>query len=291
MFAQFLAAVRGTGQGKITLICGGEKGRLLAGLGAVDETLAFESLPMEDAYSDRTIADCRLPGQLARAGAGRCGLLVSCLGADDPLARQRLNSLCGAGRSLYLPVRPPAGWQRHLVDLWCEMADIARGPVEPWPVRPEWSADARVALGRLGVGEHDQFVIVHPGSGSPAKCWPLEHFVALAGAIAPLRAVFVLGPVELERWGGTVAEITSRFPTIVAPSLTLLAGLCGEAVALVGNDSGPAHLAATVGTPTVALFGPTSAVHFAPLGLHVTVMSASSIQGISVASVAARLRK
>jgi heptosyltransferase III len=86
---------------------------------------------------------------------------------------------------------------------------------------------------------------LHPYSGSPAKNWPLENFQALAR----------LEPFE---W------CQDRFD-----DLGELAGWLSGARLFVGNDSGITHLAAAVGTPTLALFGPTDPAVWAPRGAHV----------------------
>ena len=66
-----------------------------------------------------------------------------------------------------------------------------------------------------------------------------------------------------------------------AGTITLVAG----AAALVGNDSGAAHLAAAVGAPTVVLFGPASPTHFAPLGRSVTCLSGDTMDDIAASRV------
>lgn len=112
-----------------------------------------------------------------------------------------------------------------------------------------------------------------PGSGSAAKCWPRGHWLALAARLAaagvPLGVV--VGPAEAERgevrewpWPAGAALLAERTPVELARSL-------GGARGFVGNDSGPTHLAAMLGVPTVAVFGPTDPAVWAPPGPHVQV--------------------
>ena len=104
--------------------------------------------------------------------------------------------------------------------------------------------------------------------------------------------VFVLGPAELDRWpDGDIRRLDSEFATVKSPSLVALAGLLGGAVAYVGNDSGVSHLSAAVGAPSVALFGPTRAEHFAPLGPAVRVIQADRLADISPAEVEAAVER
>lgn len=104
-------------------------------------------------------------------------------------------------------------------------------------------------------------VAVHPGSGSPKKCWPGEKFGALiqwmhTHLAAPV--VLVQGPAEERTMDAVVS--TLKGPVLVRAAhleLRRLAALLERCAAYVGNDSGVTHLAACVGVPTVAVFGPT----------------------------------
>ena len=114
--------------------------------------------------------------------------------------------------------------------------------------------------------------LIHPGSGSPRKNWPIERFVELSLKLGERghRVVWVRGPAEgtlSEEWEG---ERLDR------PSLSTLAATRSGARVFIGNDSGVSHLAAAVGAPTVALFGPTLAAVWRPDGPRVQVVSTSS---------------
>lgn len=137
--------------------------------------------------------------------------------------------------------------------------------------------------GRLdGPGERGLPVLLVPGAGHRAKQWPLERFVALAGALrgAGHTVVWILGPAEQER--GMVLPETE---VVCRPrDLEALAALLRSARLVVGNDSGPAHLAAMYGAPVLSLFGPTDPVVWRPLGAEV-LGSPSGLEGISVDQV------
>jgi len=70
----------------------------------------------------------------------------------------------------------------------------------------------------------------------------------------------------------------------------VLAGVLAGAETYLGNDSGVSHLAAAVGTPTLALFGPTDARHFRPVGRRVRCIEAPNMEGIGAGEVLAVLR-
>jgi hypothetical protein len=288
----------------IILLAGGEKARLLTGLGVVDQAMDFESLPMHEVFADTPPAVCRLPGLL-----GRYDRLMSCFPTGDGRAEARLAEMCGATAATFLPVRPPADCPGHLTDLWADMLGLAaasgpkHGPHSrsgvpplstdlatptPWVVPDAWRRQAAALLAERGIDPARPFVAIHPGAGDQAKCWPLERFVAVASALraAGTPAVFVLGPVELERWGPAVAgPLGKQFPVVSGPDLPALTGLLSAATCYLGNDSGASHLAAAVGTPTVALFGPTDPRHFRPLGRCVRVVAEATMDDIDVVDV------
>jgi ADP-heptose:LPS heptosyltransferase len=109
-------------------------------------------------------------------------------------------------------------------------------------------------------------VLIFPGSGHPMKCWPMVQFFQLARWLHDhgLSPRFVLGPAEIER--GISAE---GFPTIRPKSLPDLQETLHNSGFVIGNDSGPMHLAGMLGIPGLALFGPTSSTRWAPEGVAV----------------------
>jgi len=267
LFAQLLDALRARRGGPVLLAAGAEKANLLAGLGAIDEAADFDGLPLA-------------------SSSGGCDLLVSCLCPADPAERQRLAAAAGASEAIFLPVRPPAGFEGHLLDFWAGRAGVGRIAPPCWAVPDAWRDAAREASIAAGAALGRQVILIHPGSGGRDKNWPLDRFCALARQTG--RApVFVVGPTELDWWGPEVIERLAReFPTIVAPPLATLAGLAAGAGAYVGNDSGPTHLAAGVGTPTVGLFGATDPAQFAPRGRRVRVLADDDLTGLDVRAVA-----
>ena len=114
-----------------------------------------------------------------------------------------------------------------------------------------------------------QPVLIHPGSGGRAKYWPLRCFLDAGRQVQELGCgvCFIVGPVELERWAsGELDAIRAEFPLIECPEPDELVALLTATAAFVSNDSGPAHLASLLGTPTVTIFGPTSTIVWRPRG-------------------------
>jgi lipopolysaccharide heptosyltransferase II len=105
----------------------------------------------------------------------------------------------------------------------------------------------------------ERIVVMHAGATWPAKQWGTEQYAELAMGLARREAVRILltgGPRDDE----TLAEVERKAQGAAtrAGHLTLreLAALLSLADAFVGNDGGPMHMSAAVGTPTVGIFGP-----------------------------------
>jgi ADP-heptose:LPS heptosyltransferase len=106
---------------------------------------------------------------------------------------------------------------------------------------------------------------IHPGSGSPGKNWPPENFAGVADwAAARANILLLSGPAE--RGAEEIRKAMKKAAPFVADNLPLtrLAGVLNWSRAYLGNDSGITHLAASLGVPTVALFGPTDPAVWGP---------------------------
>jgi ADP-heptose:LPS heptosyltransferase len=150
---------------------------------------------------------------------------------------------------------------------------------------PEASEGHKIGSGLSEVGP---FLGLHPGSGSERKNWPKENFLEVArGAFRlwGLASVVLIGPAEegqREFW------TKAREPFLsVREGLSILeaAHILRRATLYVGNDSGITHLAAALGVPVIALFGPTDPRRWAPRGDRVEIRS----QEISVQDLLAVL--
>jgi ADP-heptose:LPS heptosyltransferase len=197
--------------------------------------------------------------------------IVAWLGAGDPAFRAHLATLDGAGPRRAIVARgiPGPAPARHAAWHFLDtLAPLGPLPATLPPVRlaadpaeRAWAAawlDARaIAAGPI---------VLHPGAGAPAKVWP--GMIALGRRLVArgLPVVAVTGPAE------GAAEIPGAHAARDL-SLRQLVALLERAAVFVGHDSGLSHLAAAVGGPTVALFGPTDPAIWAPVGPAVTVLT------------------
>ncbi len=123
-------------------------------------------------------------------------------------------------------------------------------------------------LARHGLAGGSPLVAIHPGAGAAVKLWPAERYAQVADALAERwDAVIILtgsrGELGLA-WA--VAAAMRADPLVAAGETTLgqLAALLMRCDLVIGSDSGPLHLAAAVGAPTIHLYGPANPALFGP---------------------------
>ena len=110
------------------------------------------------------------------------------------------------------------------------------------------------------------------GASAVYKQWPPEKFAEAANALLATEKVRVILFGDKQETGlcQKVAEKMDRPPIVATQlsSLVLLAGILKRCDLVIGNDSGPMHLAAAVGTKTVSIFGPVDAAVYGPVSGH-----------------------
>jgi ADP-heptose:LPS heptosyltransferase len=110
--------------------------------------------------------------------------------------------------------------------------------------------------------------LLHPGSGSPLKDWPAPRWATVADALSARGArLMISGGPDDPATPQAVAAAMQSPALLLAGKTTLgqLGALCKRATLVLGVDSGPLHLAAALGTPTLRLYGPTDEAIFGPL--------------------------
>lgn len=126
------------------------------------------------------------------------------------------------------------------------------------------------------------YAVLHPFASQPAKTWPAGGFLAVARHLKDacgLEPVFLAGP-------GDDASPFASFRVWNNAPLADVKSLMAHAQLFVGNDSGPAHIAAAFGVPVVAIFGCSDPVTWAPWRTEARVLvSPQAIHGVEVRQV------
>ena len=162
--------------------------------------------------------------------------------------------------------------EQHAVDRYLKVASAlgcGDAPVAfPFHVTDD---DRAQVASLLGDARNEKYAVLLPGTNWPTKRWPVERFKSM---VAPLRdrlglkSVVAGSPAEVELASQVVGGINVAGKTTLRQLIALLQG----AELVVANDSGPMHIAAALGKPMVALFGPTNPIRTGPYGREETVL-------------------
>jgi len=125
-----------------------------------------------------------------------------------------------------------------------------------------------------------RYAVLHPVAATPEKTWPPDRFNQVAADLAAkgIQPVFTGGPAD-------DLSAFSHYRTLAGEPLEHTKSLISQASLFIGNDSGPAHIAAAFGIPAIVLFGPSDATVWAPWRTESRVLQADPISGIATRSV------
>jgi len=252
-----LSALRDAGLGRIVLACKSDLAPLVRSAG-VAEPIAIEGREASWLFHEE-------PPPEAEAFYGGFDRIESFSGAGVGEVERNLGR---SANGRVHPFRPPPG--THLaVHFYERITGIRRTPDE---LRAELSlpADAVASARRRVAGLARPLLLVHPGSGGRRKRWSRTGFAKIAERAAHEGGVAVVcGPAESGE-----ADDWRALSILVFDSLDLVevASLATVADRYVGNDSGVSHLAAAVGAPGVALFGPTDPAVWRPLSARLVAL-------------------
>ena len=164
----------------------------------------------------------------------------------------------------------PSTEKRHQVDYYLDLASAVSAPVDHPSIKIEASseekAQARKLLASAGIDANRSFLVLNPGAAyGSAKRWGEERFAEAGDALASELGIDV-AIIGSEKERSIAERVQGLMKTRVAvlngrTSLETLIGVISESSLVLTNDSGPMHIAAALGVPTVAIFGPTE--HFA----------------------------
>lgn len=251
----------------ITFLVGPRAFDLLATDPNINATLVYDNRGEHAGWKGRLrlIKTLRL-GKFDLAINLRDSLIARCIGAEHwGLARGDSN--------------------RHAVTRYLEV--LQRQGVDTTDAHPFLGLTEREQTGahhflqETGIESERLLIGIHPGGNWEYKLWDGKNYANLASVLAKKHNATILlfaGPNERELQT-QVAEMMETPPiSVQTDNLRDLAALISACNVYIGNDTGPMHIAAAVGTPVVALFGSTNHIRSGPYGdLHTIVQSGISL--------------
>ena len=298
-----LAAVRQRFPRARVTVAVGKPGRQVVELsGSADEVLVVDRVALRDGFAPLSVVRVLSVVQEVRRrkfdfvidlhSLSETNLLGYLSGAPRRLYSRR------PGRSLdflsnFRPVPPTEDFSKHAVERYLDvLAPLKVGEVSRvprLPLKDEAGRAVEQLFRKSKVGRDAPLVGVFPGAGHPSRRWPLERFAELAKRLADsdgLHTALFIGPEELPQ----SKQIRSAFPTATTMSvekldIPQLASALARTSVLVSNDTGPVHIAAAVGTPTVVLVGRDGPNGYEPVGRGHRSIFRAPIESITVAAV------
>lgn len=229
----------------------------------IDDLVAFPGWP---GIPERAVDRAGLAPFLATTRARGFDLAVQMYGRSP--AANEVTERLGARRTsgFFTPGAYTADLATHLpyperrreVDRHLDLVEFLGAPRGDdgleFPLTEEDDGEAAVLLAAAGVGP--PYAVVHPGATAESRRWPPERFAAVADVLAERAPVVLTGAPGEEPLTAAVAERMRASATDLCGRTSLggLAAVVSSAALLVSNDSGPAHLAAALGTPSVTVF-------------------------------------
>jgi heptosyltransferase-1 len=163
----------------------------------------------------------------------------------------------------------------HIVEQNLSLAEEVAGRSLPTrrAILPRDEAAERECERQLQEKQIGNFVLLNPGAGWGAKQWPAERYGEVARRLAEdgIKPLINFGPGE-EDLAKSVQQTSGGTADPIVCSLTQLIALTRRASLFVGGDTGPMHLAAALGVPVVAIFGPTDPARNGPFGTKSVVL-------------------
>lgn len=236
----------------------------------VDEVSDYQSPQWSELFSAKGIRDVMWRERLRAIDLAICWL------RDPDRIVERNLLAAGVKRCIVAPGRPAEGAHIHIVDY------LLSTVFDP--------QDSPLSL-RMGVDARTSLVAIHPGSGGKQKCWPIEKFAFIIEELWRRgRSVLVVtGPADEEQRAylqqHLVPPVTGMLDVLNDAPLLEVAERLQGCRCYLGNDSGITHLAALLGLPTIALFGPSEPAIWHPVGERVTVIYEPTIENIAVTTV------
>lgn len=264
----------------ITLVSNAQVLPLALAFGVAEQAFDFQDIQWSELFSTTGIRTSFMRALLEQTDHTICWM-------RDPDGTIEHNlKMSGVKHVSIAPGRPSKGERIQIVDYLAHTVGLPG-------VRAQFSTLS--PLHNIDFSSKDttnRFVAIHPGSGAVQKCWPISRFAIVIKRIwEQNRSVLLLaGPADTERVDNLLQQLSSpltppTFKLLTNAPLLEVAHQLQQCMCYLGNDSGITHLAAMLGVPTVAIFGPTDLAIWRPIGPFVKVIHEDALEDVSVDAV------
>ncbi len=233
----------------------------------------FAETRWSELFSTTSIRNAGLRQLLAATDMAICWL-----GDPDHYVETNLRD-AGVKKIIIAPGKPPEHSFEHVAKYLASTVKLPVNQVREW--HPALS----------GVSEVSRTIAIHPGSGSERKNWPIASYADIIKSLwqEHYEVLLLAGPAEEQKLAYLQHHLKppqGLYRTLVNAPLLEIAQQLRQCRGYLGNDSGLTHLAAMLGIPTVAIFGPGSrASNWEPLGKHVTVIQQPDLNLLASSTV------
>ena len=240
---------------------------VLDGFEAVDRVVPIGKGTLERIKTARALRKTRYDAVFDLHGGTTASLIVRATGA-----RHRVGYSHYRYSSFYTQLLSSSAdfWKQavtHSAEQQLALVGFAGVPVEDRPRTSLAVTDAALASieNRLNI-ENSSFALLHPSAAFATKQWPAENFARVSEYLAARGIKRVAIAAKHERAVLDRLAAASRVPVLTFDDLTLpeITALASKAKLFIGNDSGIAHIAAAVNTPSVVIFGSSNRDHWRP---------------------------
>ena len=223
-----------------------------------------KSVP-EIIHFGRALAAERFDISIDLSGLLRSGLITWAAGANERLGFSDSDE----GSPLFYTHKIRGGTNIHAIDRYLKLARLMGCDVSKveHPMPP--------IVGKISENSFlsEQFCIIAPSAGKEANKWPAERFGQLAAGL-PIRSVVISNRADSPVVDEVVAASGGKAISMAGKTgLKELAALISRAEFFISNDTGPMHIAAALGIPVFAIFGPANSVRTGPYGCNHTIIN------------------
>jgi lipopolysaccharide heptosyltransferase II len=276
-----IRAVKGTGRRHVTLLTSPSGAEVAELIPEVDEVIVYEAPWMkgtahrQHSGADRAMVDTlrasRFDGAVVFTVYSQNPLpaAMACYLAEIPLRLAHCRENPYQLLTDWVPDPEPERTIRHEVRRQLDLVATVGMTVkdQSMAVRVPAAARRRVAerLSGLGLTGRDRWVVIHPGATAESRRYPAKQFAAAARRLvleAGCDVVFTGSAAEARLVEAVRSDMDAPSRSVAGQlDVAGLAALLQAAPLLIGNNSGPVHLAAAVGTPVVDLYALTNPQH------------------------------